>query len=32
LDSVPAARALPEQATGGTDGARAHNAGYDDIT
>ncbi len=33
LDAVPAARALPEQATGDTDGARAHRAeGYDDIT
>ncbi|MEU3401506.1 sec-independent protein translocase protein TatC [Streptomyces filamentosus] len=33
LDSVPAARALPEQASGDTDGARAHRAGgYDDIT
>ncbi|MEU9854199.1 twin-arginine translocase subunit TatC [Streptomyces sp. NPDC047974] len=32
LDPVPAARALPEQAGGDTDGARAHSAGYDDIT
>ncbi|MEU3605042.1 twin-arginine translocase subunit TatC [Streptomyces sp. NPDC035033] len=33
LDAVPAARALPEQAAGESDGARAHRAGgYDDIT
>ncbi|MFF5504392.1 twin-arginine translocase subunit TatC [Streptomyces roseolus] len=32
LDPVPAARALPEQATGDSDGTRAHRAGYDDIT
>ncbi|MFF0486179.1 twin-arginine translocase subunit TatC [Streptomyces sp. NPDC004779] len=33
LDPVPTARALPEQAGGDTDGARAHRTGgYDDIT
>ncbi|MET9345661.1 twin-arginine translocase subunit TatC [Streptomyces termitum] len=32
-EPVPAARPLPEQATGGSDGARAHRTGgYDDIT
>ncbi|MFF8412230.1 twin-arginine translocase subunit TatC [Streptomyces omiyaensis] len=32
-EPVPAPRALPEQATGDTDGARAHRTGgYDDIT